>query len=429
MQFFLLAIDYSMPLLMLFWLLRKGSLSIMYVPVVYFAYSMLEQSKIIPIYLLMFVALLAYYVFFHLQFLTKNIFYVILIIFFTFQLRLLNDWHTYRIYIIGLYWTFTIVALAPEICRNFSKEVLFDEASKAGFLILGLFVLNSILATALGYFPKNKYGFTSGVSFGHVDISEYNVLPIAVFLVFRKGIKDKNLLFIAIGIAALFLTFLTMRRMVMALALLGMLIAMVELVNLKQIKQLFLYLLVFGIIGAFVAWGTGFSDQLIERFEKRNLGERDLESELRYLEFGLVYKDLFVFYDYDPWFGYGPIQSWGNYGKSIFGNRPLHSDITYFIHGLGFFGFFLYLGMVSWCFLLCWKNCSARGDYLMFGFVLLYFGAFFLVGSPKTPMSPVLLFMILGIILGRDVKKSALVKDLTNIPRILAASDNNKNLL
>lgn len=406
MNLFLLGIDFLMPLLMIYWLVKKGSLSIVYVPVVYFAYSMLEKSKVIPIYHLLFAVLLVYYILFNLPFFRKNIFYVILILFFTYQLRLLDDWDFNRIKIIGLYWTLTIVALAPEICRNYSKERLFEESSVAGFWILGLFVVNSTLATLLRYFPENHYGFTSGVSFGHLDISDYNILPIAVFLVFRRGILNKKLLYLAVGFIALFLLLLTMRRMVMALALLGVIIALVELVNFKQIKQLVFYLIVFGLLGVVVAQGTGFTNQLLERFEKRDLGNRDLESEGRYLEFGLVYKDLFIYYDYNPWIGFGPLQSSGNYGKMVFDTRPLHSDITYFVHGFGFLGFFLYLGMVALVFYGAWIKSRTRGDFVLLGFVLLYFCSFLLMGSPKTPMSPVLLFMTLGVLYSKKKESS-----------------------
>lgn len=401
MEYFLLLVDFTLPLLMLYWLVTKGNLSLVYVPFVYFAFRSLEESKILVLYHMLFAGLLLFYVVFNLPFLRKNVFYLILMGLFIFQLRDFQEWKALRLPLIGLFWTFTIIPLAPEICRNYPKEKLFKELSVAGLWILGFFVINSTLATLLKYYPDNHYGFTSGVSFGNLDISEYSILPIAIFLVFRNGILEKRLIYLAVGFAALFLLFLTMRRMVMLLALIGVIIALVELVNFKQIKQLLLYLFLFGVVGLVVIQLTGFSDQLLERFEKRNLAERDLESEGRLLELGMVYKDLFIYYDYDPVFGFGPLNSGGNYGKKIFGNRPLHTDLAYYVHGFGFVGLGLYLAMVGLVFLRSYQRCNSRGDYVQFAFASLYFLAFFIVGSPKAPMSPILLYMVMGCVLGK----------------------------
>lgn len=413
MQYFLLLVDFSLPVLMLFWVLRKGSVSIVYVPFVYFAFRALEDSKILIVYHMLFSALLVYYVCYNLPFFKKNIFYIFLMALFLFQLREFVDWKALRMPLIGLFWTFTIIPLAPEICRKYSKEHLFRELSMAGFLILTFFVLNSMLSTLFKYYPENQYGFSSGISFGNLDISEYGVLPLAVFLVFRNGILGKKLLYLGVGMAALFLLFLTMRRMVMLLALIGVFIALVELVTFKQIKQLVFYVLFFGVVAGVIIHSTGFSQQLLERFEKRGLGGRDLESEGRFLELGLVYKDLFIYYDYDPIFGFGVLASGGNYGKRILGKRPLHTDLTYYIHGFGFIGLSVYLLMVGLVMLRAYQRVNSRGDYAQFAFALVYFVAFFLVGSPKVPMSPILLFMLIGCLSGGSpISSSSEVQNL-----------------
>lgn len=410
MNIFFLLIDLSMPLVMAYLVLKKGSLSIVYIPFFYFMYSMQEKSKIIAIYQVILVGLLIYYALYNLPFLKKNIFYIILVVFFSFQLRVLDDFKSIRYGIIGLYWTFTIIALAPEICKSFPKAKIFEELGFAAFLLLFFFIINTGLSTVFGYYPTATYGFKSGISFGNISVAQYSVFPFAVFLSFRRAMVDKKPLYFIVSVISLFLIMLTLRRMVMALSLLAVIAVMIELLNFKQLKQFALYGLVFIIMILGVLKTSGFGDQLIERMEKRNLKERELEGEGRILELGLLYKDLFVYYEYDPWFGYGPLSSGGNYGKKIFGDRPMHTDIGYYIHGFGFFGLFLYLGMISIIFYGAWKRCESRGDLLVFLFTSLSFVAFFLVGSPKLPLLPVLMFLTLGILYGKKEPKKIKVK-------------------
>jgi hypothetical protein len=401
MKIWFTLIDFSMPLVMAYLVLRKGSLSIVYVPFLFFMYSMLEKSKIIPIYHLLFIFLLVYYSFLNLPFLKKNVFYLILILFFTYQLQTIDNLKEFRMYIIGLYWTLTIVALAPEICRNYSREKIFKELSLSAFLILLFFIANSSISTFFKYYPEKGYGFTSGISFGNISIAHYNILPLALYLVFKQGMKNKKLVFFAVGIAALILTMLTLRRSVMAISLFSCLIVMIEFLTFKQIKQFTIYFLVLGMVGFILLKTTGFSNELMDRFEARNIKDRDLEEEGRYIEFGLIYKDMFVYYDYDPWFGYGPLKSWGNYGKGAYGNRNLHSNITYFIHGFGFFGLFLLISMVSMVFYQAWLRIYAKSDRFLFAFIIFYFVVFTILGIPKLPLSPVYLFMMLGLLFGK----------------------------
>jgi hypothetical protein len=397
MKIWFTLIDFLMPLVIGYLILKKGSISIVYVPFFYFMFSMLEKSKMIGIYHAIFLFLLLYYVINHLPFLKRNVFYIILILFFSFQLKIIDDFKSERMLIISFYWLFTVIVLAPEICKNYTKEQVFNELSKASFLILFFFILNSSLATLFGYYPMRGYRFTSGVSFGMITTSHYNVLPLAIFLVFRKGLSQKNFLYLVVGVASLFLTMLTLRRVAMLLSVFGVLVAMIELLNFKQIKQFAMYFLIFGVITAVVLKTTGFVDAFQERMERRNLVDRDFEEEGRFKEFGLLYKDLFVYYDYDPWFGYGPLSSKGNYGKKIFGNRPLHSEIPLLIHGFGFFGLFLILSLYFMVFFQSWQRTETKSDKLIFMFVLGYFFAYMVNGFPKAPMSPILLFMMLGL--------------------------------
>ncbi|MGY6521483.1 MAG: hypothetical protein ACXIUD_07135 [Mongoliitalea sp.] len=398
MSLWFLLIDISLPILMLFFIVRKGVLSIAYVPFIFFSYNILDKSKFIAIYHFMFLALLLYYVLFNLPFLKKNLFFIVLTVYIFIQIIFEVDLKAFRITIIGLFWAITIIPLAPEICSKFKKEDILNELGKSSMMILTIFILNSILATIFKYYPENQYGFNSGISFGHIGISVYNVLPLAFLFAFRKALLEKKVISLIIIVIALFLTMLTLRRLAMILAILAVVTVFIEVANSKQIKMLFTYGTIFLILSIMILNFSGFTEQFIERVEKRNLADRELGEEKRVFEFGLMYKDLFVYFDYDPWLGYGPFDSWGNYGKGVFGRRPLHSDVTFFVHGFGFFGLFLYLGLVFKVFIYSYFNLRSRGDYLMFSFAIMYFFAFLFSGSNKMPMSPIFLFMIFGIL-------------------------------
>jgi hypothetical protein len=403
MKFFFTIIDVLLPLSIVFLIFKKGSLSIIYIPFFYFVFSIMEKSKIISFYQLLFIVLLLFYCFFNLMYLKRNLFYSILLGYFLFLIFLIGDIFTIAVFkeyvwnISGLLWVFTAGVLAPEIFKNYDRKKIFNELSFSSLLLLSFFIINSVLATLFKYFPDNQYGFTSGISFGHVGISLYSVIPLAIYLVFRKGVLEKNSIYFFVSLASLFLVMLTLRRTAMAFSVLACLTVMVELLNFNQIKQFALYAFIFALSATIVFKATGFSDQLFERIEKRSLKGRDIEEEGRYIEFSLVFKDLFVYYDYDPWFGYGIFSSHGNYGKRILGNRPLHSDINYFIHGSGFTGLFLYLCTISLIFIHSWQRCKSREDKLLFAFISVYFLASFLLGWSKRPLTPVLLFMMLSL--------------------------------
>lgn len=396
MENILLLVDFALPVLMLYWVVKKGSLSIVYVPFIFFAYRAIGKSEIVIIYHLMFGLLLIYYIIYNLPFLLKNYFYLVLILMLTYGIFFLGPLKPIRMSVIGLYWFFTIITLGPQIARRYSKDLMNNELGRSGFYILLFFISNSILATFLNYYPEIGYKFSSGISFGNISISEYGVLPIATFLALRKGVKENNFFIILVVVAGLFFTLLTMRRSVMLFSIIGVLVALIELLTFKQIKKVIGYGVFLLSISFAVLYYTGFMNQFQERFEKRNLEDRPVDEERRVLEYTLIYNDLFVFYDYDPWFGFGPMKSESNYGRGVFGERPLHSDITYFIHGFGIIGFIVYLIMVFTVFLNGYKRMKNREDLSVFIFISFYFLSFLFIGWPKVPMSPILLFMALS---------------------------------
>jgi hypothetical protein len=290
-----------------------------------------------------------------------------------------------------------LVPLVPEILRNYSRDLVFDEIAKSSGMILGVFIFNTIISTVLKYYPPNEYGFTSGVSFGHLQINTYTVLPLALFVVLKKAIKDKSVVYVLLYFGGIFLVLLTLRRTAMLLSVFGSMLVVAEMFNLKQIKELAIFGFFALIVVAVVVKFSGFGDELIARIEQRNLAERDLAEEKRFMEFEIIYNDLFVFYDYSPWFGYGLFDSKGNYGKKVFGTRSLHTDFAYYVHAGGFLLLTLYLLMMAKAFWDVWIRSSSREDRIRFLYLVMFFSIFFILGNTRNPIHPSMFICLLNL--------------------------------
>jgi hypothetical protein len=402
MQLFFKLLDYLLPLIAIYLVLRKGTLSVVYIPFLYFAMKAMEKSNFIPIYNIIFVGSLLFYVFFHLPFLRRNIFSILLVIYYFILLVDTPDFKEIKGEMINTAWIFLCIPLIPEIFSNYSRERIFEELSQSAFLIMALYALNVFLSTMMGYYPEGKgYGFTSGISFGNLGLSIYNVLPLAIYMILRKGIRDKNFWYLALYLVSIFLVMLTLRRTVMVMSVVATLFLLFELLNFRQLKEFVMYGFIIAVVGSIVIFNTGFVDQLVERFEERDLENRDIEGEARVLEYSLIYKDLFIYYDYSPWFGYGPFASSGNYGKKIFGDRVLHTEFAYYVHASGLIGLTLYLLMVAVAFNSVWKRSYTKEDKIQFLFLLFYFSAHILLGWSRILVPAVMFFSILNLPVAR----------------------------
>lgn len=398
MKLYFQLIDYLIPLFAIYLVFRKGTLSIVYVPFLYFAMVSMEKSNFVALYNVLFVGLLFYYIFFNLPFVKRNIFSILLIFYYFILLSDVQDFKEIKTELINTGWIFLCIPLIPEIFKNYSRKQVVEELSRSAFLIMGLYVFNALLSTGLGYYPEGRgYGFTSGVSFGNLALNIYNVLPLAIYVILRKGIKERNVWYLILYLVSIFLVFLTLRRTIMVLSIVATLFLMFELLNFKQLKEFILYGFIIGLVSTIVVLNTGFLDELSKRAKERNLENRDLEGEARYLEYGLIYKDLFVYYDYSPWFGYGPFKSGGNYGKKIFGDRPLHTEFAHYVHASGFLGLALYILMVSWGFISAWNKNLTKEDKFQFFFLMFYFSTHFLLGWSKNLIPAIMFFSILNL--------------------------------
>jgi hypothetical protein len=396
MKEFFLLVEFALPIMIIYWIVKKQSLIVIYVPFIMFSYHIIEQRLPGFFQYLIIGGILLYLVIFNIPFLRQNPFSIIIFLYFLFLLKNIEvDFKTIRPYFMNVSWLFLGIALLPQIFKRYPRERIFYELSTAAFLVMLIFSINTGLSTILKYNPRAIYGITSGILFGNVSNDYYNIFPLALFLILRRGIRDKNVLYLGIYFVSIFLVLLTLRRTVMALSVIGTILVMIELLDFKKIKQFLAYGIITILITVVVISNTSFLPQFIERYERRDLDNRALEGEGRVMEFDLIYKDLFVYYDYDPWFGYRLDDSKGNYGKRIFGDRSLHTDFAHLIHSSGIFGLFLYLMMISIAFYSVWKRISTKDEFLQFMFIGLCFGVYFINGRYITANAMLMMFAIL----------------------------------
>lgn len=409
MEQFFIFLELMIPIAAVFLILKKGSLAIVYIPTLFFANTLFGETKYIPgpLYFYMFIGLLLYFVFFNLPFFKRNIYANLIIIYFFFLVLRVDDFTVIKKDFLNVMWLFVCIPLIPEIYKFYSRETVIKNVNISIFVLMSLFVVNVILATYFKFSPKGVYGLTSGVLFGKLSVNYYNIFPFATYFILRKGMKDNNIYYLILYFVSMFLIFLTLRRSVMALSLLGSLFVMVELMKFQDIKKLFLYGIIMLSVFFVVISQTSFLEQFIERVERRNLEDKELEEEGRVMEFGLVYRDLFVYFDYNPFIGYGLFDSSGNYGKKILGSRPLHTDPTVIVHSSGFLGLFLYILMFSKAFYLVWSKSHTKGEKLQFLFISICFLGFFFTGrfTVAAPMLMMLIIFFIPISKKRELKK------------------------
>jgi O-antigen ligase len=413
MKWFFLLVEFTLPIIAVYWVVKKQSLSIVYIPFIMFSYHIIETK--LPGFFMYFILilLLLYFVIYNLPFVMKNIFSLIIFFYFMILLMYVDDLKEIRPYLVNVSWLFLGIALIPQIYGYFSREKIFKEISYAAFLVMGIFSINTILSTIFKYNPREIYGISKGILFGNISNDYYNIFPLALYLILRRAVRDKNIVFFVVYFVSIFFVLLTLRRSVMLLSVLATVIVLIELLDFKNIKQFVIYGLFIFLISLVVISKTTFLQQLTERYEGRNIKDKSLEDEGRMMEIKVMYKDLFVYYDYNPWFGYGLEQSPGNYGKGIFGTRSLHTDFAHLIHASGFLGLFLYLLMIGFAFFIVWKRTFSKTDKLQFFFILLCFSIYFINGRYTTVNSMLMMFGILNLPLGKgSSKEKILLKEL-----------------
>lgn len=388
--------------LSIFLILKKNEKAIFYLPVLFFVEKIVGTPS--PAWL--FYAIISLIVLLLMIkngfFFRNNIWALLLIIYFLFLLNKSNDLEEIRPYVFSVIWLLILIALIPAIYKKFPAEDVLNELSNASFLILILFIANAVASSIYKFSPTEMYGFTSGILFGNLWATSFNLLPIALFLVFLKGISERKLLYVIVCVVSFFFIMLTLRRTVMGLSALGAVIGLLTLMTQQKAKMVFLTIGLIGITGYLIYNNTNFLEEFKGRVEQRKLDERELTEEKRFIEYDLLYDDMFVYHAYSPWTGYELFNSAGNYGRGILGERTLHGDLPNLWHSSGLIGVTLYLLMTATAFWQAIKAAKRYQEKLIVLFCAASFLVYTVTGRYTEVAATLLLYLVLMLPLAKN---------------------------
>lgn len=402
MATFFLLLEISMFLYMGYFLFQKQELAVIHLPVWLFAQAVI--TPVFPAFInyILISSFVLYLIYKNLNFFSHNIFAILLTVLFLLLATKSTDFVFLRPFLFSVIWLFLLIPLIDSIYRKYPGRILFRELSLSALVILIIFIVNVMLSSVAGYAPHAMYGITSGILYGNLYATDFNILAIALFIVLLQVLNKKNLLHFVVFMLSLGFLMLSLRRSVMGLCLFGIAIALFIFLTAENFKTMASFSVFFVIIGGVIILNTNFLDLFNERYALRGLDNRALDEEKRFLEYELLYNDLFVYQDYSPWLGYGLYDSGGNYGKGVLGTRTLHADLTSIVHSSGFVGLALYLLMMFTAFSQSFGKAKSRADY----FIILFCATVFLVYTITGRFSNIgsYVFLILLLMLPISVK-------------------------
>ena len=381
---------------------NKKDLALIYLPVLLFTHIIINAVVPASVFYATITLIILRVLVRHGHFYRYNIFAVLIAFYYLFLIPGSSDLELIRPFVFAVFWFFLSLPLINTIYQKYEREVIFKELTQAAFLILGLFIVNVLVSTAFKYSPQAMYGITSGLLYGNIYAADFNILPVAVFILTLGLMQKKNALYFLVLVVAFAFIMLTLRRSVMGQSIAGVVFAFIVSMAQQNIKKVFFVGLLTFFVGFVIYANTEFMSVFQERYELRNLEDRALEEEARFLEYDLIYKDMFIYRDYSPWFGYELFNSWGNYGRGILGERSLHSDITNIIHSSGLLGLLLYFLMVATAFLQSFRKAATRRDKIIVLFCGMTFGVFTTTGRYTETGYMLLLFLLLLLPLAKE---------------------------
>ena len=296
---------------------------------------------------------------------------------------------------------FISLPLINAIYKEHTRDTILKELTTSALIILVVFIANVLCATVFRYAPKSMYGISSGVLYGNMQFTDFNVLGVALFVVLISILKKNNLLLLSIYVVAIACIMLTLRRSVMLVSALGIPFAFLSTLSQQAAKKVILFMGVFCLIGFGVYSHSDFASVFKERYELRNLEDRALEEEKRFIEYELLYQDMFVLKEYSPWFGYQLFNSENNYGKGIFYDRSLHGDLTSIAHSSGLLGVALYLLMIFTAFYKALRASKSKNDLVTLFYATVAFGIYTITGRFTQADCMLLLFLVANLPLAR----------------------------
>jgi hypothetical protein len=364
----------------LYIILKKKEMAIFYLPVLFFVDTVIDNH---PITAFAYYGVISFIIIQLISknssFLKNNYFALYLVVYFLLLMTRSKDLEIIRGYLFNVMWFFILLPLIPSIYKKFSREIVFRELANAAFIILAIFIANALASTYFHYNPYAMYGITSGVLFGNMYATDFNILAVAIFILLLWCLNNRNYVFLAVLVISLAFVSLSLRRSVMGISAMAAGIAAVLYLS-KNPKKILLFSIAAFAIGFVVAVKTNFIATMQERIELRNLEERNINEEARYFEYRLLYDDFFRYKRYSPLIGFDLFNSPGNYGGGKFYDRSLHGDLTSIAHSSGFIGLALYLLMIFTAFNSAWKEADSKTDKLIVAFCAFTFLTFLLTG-------------------------------------------------
>lgn len=381
--------------------LYKKDLAVLYFPAMVFARAVIVSVLPAMVEYAFFSLYIGFLIYHNPTFYRKNIFALLLFILHVLLIPGSSDIVFIRPTLFSVLWMLLLVPLVMSVLEKYTRQTIFKELSNSALIILALFITNVVFSTVFKYSPHDMYGLQSGILYGELVDTDFNILAVTIFIAFLFLTYKMNPYYLLFTLLSLSAIGLSMRRSVIGACLMGMAIILLILIMRGQATQILKTCGVIAVVGIAIVLFTDFTSIFQERFEQRNLANRELAEESRFVEYALLYRDAYVHHDFNPWIGYELLNSGGNYGKAIFGPRTLHGDITHLVHSTGIIGLILYILMVSKVFWEAVRNIQTPTDRLIILFCFLIFAVFTITGRYTQTGYMVLLFLLLSLPLGQ----------------------------
>ncbi|MFD2247997.1 O-antigen ligase family protein [Pontibacter ruber] len=405
MKLFFLLTEVLIYVAAYFILSKKKDLGIIYIPVLVFAHTVI--TPVLPIACFYAVVTIIVFVIINRNYalFSHNAFAVVLFLYYIILIP--DSIHTLKLGLIFPVLLFFIsLPLINNIYRQYSYKTIFKELTNASLLILLVFIANTIFATLFKFSPYSMYGISNGIFYGNLIFTSFNVVAIALFVVLLRILQKSNIAMIAIYIIAIAFILLTLRRSVMMASIIGIPFAVISTLTPKTAKKVIFFLSFTAVVGATLYYQSDFASVFKERYELRNLDNRELEEEKRFFEYEMLYKDMFVLKAYSPWLGFGLFNSAGNYGQGVFYERTLHGDLPSIAHSSGLIGVGLYLLMILTAFFIALKACRTRADTMTVFYCFIVFTIYTITGRYTQADSMLLLFLVCNLSLTKKEKET-----------------------
>ncbi len=395
MSAFFLFIEIASYLFAVYLFVTKKELAIIYIPVLIFSNIIIDAVFSASIYYATISILILSCILKNGSFYRNNIYAVLSFIYILILLPRSSDLEFIRPSVFSVLWLFATIPLILSVYQKYPREVIFREVTNAGFIIICLFVVNVLISTKMGFSPNQMYGITTGVLYGNLYGAGFNILGIAMFVSVLKFLDRKKPIYLLVIIVALAFLVLSVRRSVILISGLGVAIAFITLLTQKEARKFIFLGSLVALVGYIIYSNTSLMGEFEERYELRKLDERELGEEKRFIEYELIYKDMFEYKDYSPLYGYELFNSSGHYGKGVFEFRTLHADLPSIAHSTGILGLLLYLLMVKTAFIRSFKASESIRDKLIIFFCAVAFITFTVTGRYTETGSMILIYLIL----------------------------------